>query len=463
MSLSKLHGFTVIELSAVLLVMGILSVSLAPQITSTMNDQKIQRDSAQVKAIGEAAVNYIDDNYSTIMTIATPTTPVLITIPMLVSAGQLQTNTSTKNGYEQSICVLVKEPTAGNLQGLLVLEGGEVINDIDSLFYANGLGGAGGSVVSSNPTQIIGSGGSWTLPVADFNNLANDSGTNCDGVAGKVQITPGHAMMGLWFASEDRSAGSLSRNSVPSRPELNRMNAAIDMDSNNIDGAGTVTASTGSFSDLTSTTGTIDTFNATTGTINTLNATTANITGIANAGRVDTSIMYDRDNTGYYVNPASTTMLNAARANIYYDKTNPGYYLRPASSSRLNSTYSNYAHSYGNMTAAGSITSTGVMTPGWANEGWGCGPTGSVARKKWSGETLSCQSGRWKSQGGGRTGYYKKLSVYPYCKANPVTGSCSCPSSVDAVHVNKTYACTSFYFQGECTATTYTIDTYMCK
>jgi hypothetical protein len=53
------------------------------------------------------------------------------------------------------------------------------------------------------------------------------------------------------------------------------------------------------------------------------------------------NVIYDKGDTSYYVDPASTTMLNAARANIYYDKANTAYYVRPSSSSVINTVYAN--------------------------------------------------------------------------------------------------------------------------
>jgi len=47
-------------------------------------------------------------------------------------------------------------------------------------------------------------------------------------------------------------------------------------------------------------------------------------------------ILYDENNTGYYLNPASTSKFNDLRANILYDNNNTGYYVDPASTSVMN-------------------------------------------------------------------------------------------------------------------------------
>jgi hypothetical protein len=57
--------------------------------------------------------------------------------------------------------------------------------------------------------------------------------------------------------------------------------------------------------------------------------------------RVDANIIYDRQNTGYYLNPASVSNLNDVRASILRDRNNTSYYVDPASTSNLNSVYGN--------------------------------------------------------------------------------------------------------------------------
>ena len=56
----------------------------------------------------------------------------------------------------------------------------------------------------------------------------------------------------------------------------------------------------------------------------------ANIAGNAYANRY-----YDRNDTNYYLDPASTSYVNDIRFNIGYDRNNTNYYINPASTSRL--------------------------------------------------------------------------------------------------------------------------------
>ncbi|MGY8867468.1 MAG: hypothetical protein ACKVJK_17855, partial [Methylophagaceae bacterium] len=57
-------------------------------------------------------------------------------------------------------------------------------------------------------------------------------------------------------------------------------------------------------------------------------------TSILNDVRVD--IMYDKDNTSYYARPGSTSIFNDLRANIFYSRSNTGYYSDPESTSNFN-------------------------------------------------------------------------------------------------------------------------------
>lgn len=50
---------------------------------------------------------------------------------------------------------------------------------------------------------------------------------------------------------------------------------------------------------------------------------------------IQAPVFYDKDNKGYYVNPAGTSKLNRVDANIIYDKQNTGYYVDPAGTSKF--------------------------------------------------------------------------------------------------------------------------------
>jgi len=76
------------------------------------------------------------------------------------------------------------------------------------------------------------------------------------------------------------------------------------------------------------------------------------------AGSIRANVLYDRNNVGYYVDPASTSRLNYGvydnlysygfmQSSIFYDRDNTGYYVDPASNTKLNTL------STGNITLTG--------------------------------------------------------------------------------------------------------------
>jgi hypothetical protein len=52
-------------------------------------------------------------------------------------------------------------------------------------------------------------------------------------------------------------------------------------------------------------------------------------------------IMYDQQNTGYFVDPSAVSYVNDIRAYVYYDLGDPGFYMVPRSSSRMNAITAN--------------------------------------------------------------------------------------------------------------------------
>lgn len=339
----KQTGFSLIEIGAVLIAIGALSAAMFPQMKAYFDDRKIYNDAEQVRAIGVAAQNYIEDNYSAILSVATPTSPALITIPMLVSTGYLPTGTTAQNNFDQSICALVKEPTAGKLQALLVAEGGESIDDLNLNLYAGSLGGSGGLVSSINPTQITGVGGSWSIATNSFDNLTNDAGVRCDGsTSGNVQVDPGHNVMALWLSAEESTSGVLYRDNIPSRPELNRMNTDIDMDNNSLN-----------------------------------NIDAANASSITASTSITAPVFIDTDDNSFRIDPNGTSITNRIDVSTIYDRDDNGFFIDPSGNSRLNVIRPDYIEPQTTVT-----------------EGTACSPNGRIAMDS-TGKTLSCQSSMW--------------------------------------------------------------------
>ena len=80
-----------------------------------------------------------------------------------------------------------------------------------------------------------------------------------------------------------------------------------------------------------------------------------------NGGYVQTSRVYDDENTGYYVDPASISNMNRVdandmRANVFYDRDNTAYYVNPASTTNINALTTT-----GHISGGGNVVTTGYM------------------------------------------------------------------------------------------------------
>ena len=141
--LTRQAGLTLLE---VLVSLGILA-TVTTGIVALTNQQSEKTKASVValhtKMVGTAAAEYIKENYSTILSTATTTQPVLIRVSDMISSGKLQAGFNPKNARGQDTCVLVLKQSATNLTSLLVTEGGEVIDDLSLGQIASEIGAAG--------------------------------------------------------------------------------------------------------------------------------------------------------------------------------------------------------------------------------------------------------------------------------------------------------------------------------
>ena len=237
------RGVTLIELLVALLIMSTVVVGTSRLVDQYLNDTTSAVTAQHMATVGQAAQSYIQDNYAAVSAVATAATPALIKVSTLTGAGYLTNGFSATNSHNQTVCVLVLEPTPGQLNALVVSEGGTAIDDLTLGGIASVIGAAGGGVYASDATNLRGAMGGWITPIGSFAN-ANASGQRCDGSAGNVAITAGHPIMALWFNGGDVTAGFLYRDPVPGHPELNQMNTALDMNNNAINNAATIALNT---------------------------------------------------------------------------------------------------------------------------------------------------------------------------------------------------------------------------
>ncbi len=66
-------------------------------------------------------------------------------------------------------------------------------------------------------------------------------------------------------------------------------------------------------------------------------------------GDIRANRFVDRNNTGFYADPASVSLFNDMRASIYYDRDNTSYYANPASTSQFNDMRAHIFRDLGNL------------------------------------------------------------------------------------------------------------------
>ncbi|TXI79810.1 MAG: shufflon system plasmid conjugative transfer pilus tip adhesin PilV [Cupriavidus sp.] len=227
----RTSGFTLVELMVVLTVIVTVFGLMWPMFAE-YTDELVNRNAAEQQLrVAKGARKYLDDNIGTITASLSGTAPLAIPFATIQAAGNyIPSELSPITPYGQSYNIAVRRPsaTSNQLQAMVVTTGGTTISPKNALHIARMQKGVGGYIVSSNPNLIKAPDDQWSVLASDFG------------------LTPGagHIATALFSSDGDGNGDYLWRNAVPGRPELNRMNTAIDMNNQNINNAATVTATT---------------------------------------------------------------------------------------------------------------------------------------------------------------------------------------------------------------------------
>jgi len=199
---------------------------------------------SQNQMFDAAALQYVQDNGASLEATATATTTVTITAAQLATAGYLPTGYTGVNAFGQTFQAQVLQPTAGELETLIITTGGAPISDTKQLVQiAAEVGAEGGFVPYANQAgqafstaTAYGTYGAWTVPLTSFTNPGS-----------------GHLASLLQFTNVQANSSFLYRVAVPAHPELNNMQVDLGLTdvsgaAHNINGADTVNAETGQFS-----------------------------------------------------------------------------------------------------------------------------------------------------------------------------------------------------------------------
>lgn len=225
---------SLIEVLAALAIGTLLYLGLAGMISTWLDDARGQQAAHHQALLAEASRKYITAHYSTLLD-QSAAGAVAVSVDKLKAEGFLSAGFSDTNSYGQRSCLLVRQPENGKLDSLLVTFGGVAIPDRSIAAIAMGAGPGAGYIAGTAPGEVRGP--SWRLTTTDYRAVP------CD--AGSIVLTGGasdggHLASNLFYNGPgQRPADFLYRDSVPGRPDLNRMSVALRMSADAAVPAGT--------------------------------------------------------------------------------------------------------------------------------------------------------------------------------------------------------------------------------
>ncbi|MCO8402827.1 shufflon system plasmid conjugative transfer pilus tip adhesin PilV (plasmid) [Burkholderia cenocepacia] len=175
---------------------------------------------SQLLILNKAAQQYVTDNAAALVSTATATTPVTVTVAQLITGNYLPASYLPRNPYRQTWQLQVLQPNAGVLQSLVTSTGGTQIPVKQLPVIAAQAGAQGGFVPYQNqggnpnmvPTSAFGAYGAWQVSLANFANPG-----------------AGHMASLLAFGNTQVNNSYLYRIQVPNHPELNAMQTDLGM------------------------------------------------------------------------------------------------------------------------------------------------------------------------------------------------------------------------------------------
>lgn len=385
------RGVLSIEVAITLVIVMLASILGLTRYKQHMTEMEWTVEARRMEAVSAAAKSYIRDNRDTLINQVSGGTPATITGANLQASGYLPDGFTMTNIAAQTFVILVvRNPKAtSKLVAFVLTQGGNAIEYRGLRYIAQAMNGAGGYIHTSNIAE--GAYGSWKINLATY------------GLSGQT----GHLVAFLSsevLGTDDRESDRLYRYSITSRPELNRMHTAIDMNNNSLNNASSVNAQQGTFSGNISAkngtfgetvTGKNGVFNETVaGKNGTFSETVSGKNANLSQGLIAGSDIRTKD--GWMITQNAKGWMNSTHAG--------GFYM---SDSNWIRSLNNKGIYTGGEVRAGSITSEGRLKTGEylqldkiSTEGATCSPNGLISRAS-GGGLLSCISGKWTGAGGG--------------------------------------------------------------
>ena len=228
-----LHAMTLLETIIVLIIATAAIAAGGMFYAEYLNNVTNKATADQLKDVSDAFAKYIQDNYAPIIA-ALPASKIAAISFTSLQPDYLDSKFVNQNPWQQSYVLTVRQPDPlkNILEAIVYTKGGEVIpaNNASSIAQMVGSGG-GYTQAGGDPNAVIANFDGFTLNLTSYNAAPGGTGK----------------LVSAIFMNETGVIISdyLYRNAITGRPELNRMNTALDMNSKNVDNVGNLTSPTG--------------------------------------------------------------------------------------------------------------------------------------------------------------------------------------------------------------------------
>jgi hypothetical protein len=238
------RGVGLLEVSLGLAITALAMGGFAVMQTNSAQAQRAQAAGGTLNDVHEAARAYVQANRAALLSstsvggapiaVLAGRTSAAEAVPggSLQAAGLLPAAWVDRNSYGHRHVVLIRQPTAGNLEMMVIQSGGQAVRQQDLSRVASRAGAAGGFVPEQNmpsapTTQVTGMGGGWAAPRTTW-------------TSGAWQPQPGRAATYAFFPANASENGTFLSRVNTGNPDDTRMQTAINMNGNAISGAGAI-------------------------------------------------------------------------------------------------------------------------------------------------------------------------------------------------------------------------------
>ena len=376
------RGISLLSMAIVLTIVLIAAPVGMQRYASYLEEQDWTVTATHLSTANQAARQYIKDNYDTLLIQVKNGGNVTVTGQTLRDKGYLPAGFSLANNSTQNyILAITRNPSqTDKLVAFVLTAGGQELAFKAQRYIAQNTSGLGGYIYPANIAN--GASGGWQLNLASM------------GLSGQT----GHLVTYLTsdvLAGGAEESDRLYRFAVNGRPDLNRMHTAIDLNTNNINNGGTISAKDGKFSAaITAATGTFS---------NDITARNGSFTQKLIAGSDITS------NGGWLITKGSKGWLNDTHGGGFYMDDNN--WIKSVNGKGISTSGQIKG---GSVRSDTNVSVGGVVELDQVNiAGTSCVKNGNLSRDA-LGATLSCQSGVWVELGGGiGQTFYSEVTTIP--------------------------------------------------